>query len=74
MLQYEYAHIWYVFAFVNKKRYFYVCEVCQRGVELDKKEIEAKLEKIPIPSMHRFGCLVLIAIIALIILFERIFD
>ena len=61
LLQYRYAHLYYL-RWVTKKAYYLACEVCQRGVALDTKAVEAKLEKHPIPFMTRYGWTFLIGI------------
>ncbi|SRR5579883_720818 len=69
ILQYSYEHVWYIFAFVSKKQYFYVCDICHRGAELDAAQVERELGRVPIPFMRRFGCLVMFALIGLLVLF-----
>ena len=67
LLQYRYAHLYYL-RWVTKKAYYLACEVCQRGVALDTRAVEAKLEKHPIPFMTRYGWTFLIGIPAAIFL------
>ena len=67
MLQYKYAHLYYL-RWVTKKVYYLACDVCRRGVELDAKSVEAKLKTHPIPFMTRYGWTFLIAIPAMLFL------
>jgi len=55
LLQYRYAHIYWVFSWVTEKKYVLVCDVCHRGWELKAKEIEKNFSKHPIPFMKRYG-------------------
>lgn len=64
-LQYRYAHLYYL-RWVTKKQYHLACDVCLRGWELDAKDVEAKLEKSPIPFMTRYGWTFLVGFAALI--------
>src|SRR5262249_20350748 len=67
-LQYRYAHVYWIFKAITEKKYLKLCEICQRGWELDKKKTEETLTNVPIPFMDRFGYLVGIAIVGVIIL------
>ena len=58
LLQYRYFHVYYLFRAVVEKQYLLLCDTCNRGWQLDKNQVEARMEKSPIPFMHRFGCLV----------------
>src|SRR5205823_1158873 len=40
VLQYSYEHVWFVFAYVSKKQYLYLCDTCNRGWELESAEVE----------------------------------
>ena len=60
LLRYEYQHCYFVFGLVSSREYYVVCDVCQRGERVRRKEIEPTLERIPIPFMRRYGCLLLI--------------
>ena len=71
-LQYKYWHIWYLFSWVSKKLYMLLCEVCHRGVEIDSKKIESKLEKNPIPFRRRYGWAFLVALIAILMVWSTI--
>ena len=58
LLRYEYTHVYFIFAFVTSRQYFVTCDVCNQGYKVKRKDVEAELERIPIPFMRRFGCLV----------------
>jgi len=64
-LQYRFAHIWYLFSWVTKKEYLLLCDVCRRGVQLDKKKVESKLRENPIPLRRRYGWMLLVVLIAI---------
>ena len=68
VLQYKYQHIWYLFGSVSEKKYLYLCDICHRGWELDKKKVEQELGMVPIPFMRRHGGKILAGIIVLIII------
>ena len=68
MLEYRYWGIYWIFNTVTQKQYSIVCDVCHRGRSVSAKEVESYLDSVPIPVMHRFGCLVFIGLIALLIL------
>jgi hypothetical protein len=58
-LQYEYDHVWYVFGYLRWRKYFLLCDICNRGQKLDRREYEQTIGKVPIPFMRRYGCLLL---------------
>lgn len=66
LLQYRYVHLYWL-RWVTKKKYHLACSVCNRGWELDTKEVESKFEKSPIPFMTRYGWAFLVGGIATII-------
>ena len=53
-----------------------VCEICERGWELEADKFEKSIKedgaKSPIPFMHRYGLLVLIGFIVLCWIFSAI--
>jgi tetratricopeptide (TPR) repeat protein len=57
ILHYRYWGIYSIFNNVTQKNYMLVCDECQQENELDTREVEQTLESVPIPFMHRFGCL-----------------
>jgi hypothetical protein len=63
ILQYRYWGLYWIFNFVTEKKYMLLCDVCQRGWELESSKVEGVMKSVPIPFMRRFGFLVLIAII-----------
>ena len=65
MLQYRFAHLYFIFAWVTSKQYFLVCEVCQGGWELDPQQVEANLPRHPIPFYQRYGWSFLVALVVL---------
>jgi hypothetical protein len=68
ILQYRYWGLYWIFNFIAEKKYMLLCDVCQRGWELESREVENELKSVPIPFMRRYGFLVFIAIIGIIIL------
>jgi hypothetical protein len=71
-LQYKLHHVWYLFKWVSNKQYMLLCDVCQRGAKLDAKQVEAKLQKNPIPFGSRFGWAFLVALIGIAIAFGAV--
>jgi hypothetical protein len=67
-LFYRYGHVYWAFRFVTSKRYFKLCETCRRGWELDKRQTERVLGKVPIPFVDRFGWLFGVGVVAAIVL------
>ena len=63
ILQYRYFGFYWVFNCVTKKKYFLLCNVCNRGWEIDAGKLVLQLQKAPIPFMRRFGLLILIGVI-----------
>ncbi|MBS1808749.1 MAG: hypothetical protein JST84_11200 [Acidobacteria bacterium] len=68
ILQYRFAYLYYIFAWVTSKQYFLTCEVCQRGWKLNQKTVEANLEQNPIPFLHRYGWSFLVGLVALFVI------
>ena len=66
-LAYRYAHLYFLFGVVIRRRYQMLCSVCQHGWELDTKKVKPMLPAVPIPFMHRYGLLVLGCVIAVVI-------
>lgn len=63
ILCYRYWGLYWVFNVVTEKKYMLVCDVCQRGWELDSSRVEEAIKSVPIPFMRRFGLLVFIGIV-----------
>lgn len=66
-LNYRYAHLYYL-RWVTDKKYHLACDVCRRGWELKAADVEAKLEKNPIPVMTRYGWTILLGIVVFVVL------
>ena len=71
ILQYKYAHLYYL-RWVTEKKYHLACDVCHRGWELKAEDVEAKLEKNPIPFMTRYGWAFLVGIVGVFVLFATL--
>lgn len=69
VLHYRYAHLWYVFSWVTKKQYLRVCDGCNQATALETKTFEQTRAKPPIPAYRRFGGLVLLGLIAVVVVF-----
>lgn len=68
VLSYRYERVWKVFGNLRGRSYVLVCDVCKTAyrVPRDTALRLAKLDREPIPFLHRYGCLLLwIAIFAL---------
>lgn len=66
-LQYRYAHLWYLFAWVSQKKYLSLCDVCSRGVQLDTKQTESTMKSNPIPFQKRYGWTFLVGLIVFLV-------
>lgn len=62
ILQYRYFGLYWVFNMVTERKYMLLCDICSRGWELNIKEVQKSLKRVPIPFMHRYGCLLLAAV------------
>jgi hypothetical protein len=71
LLQYRYAHLYYL-RWVTEKKYHLACDICRRGWELKSADVEQKLEKNPIPFMTRYGWAFLVGGIAMLILIANV--
>ena len=60
ILEYRYWGMYWIFNFITGKKYWLLCDVCQRGWELHQTEVEKHFESLPIPFMQRFGLAVLV--------------
>jgi hypothetical protein len=69
-LKYRYVHIYYLFKWVSERHYLRACEICSRGVELDKSQLQASvpISKDPIPFMDRLGWTIGLAILGALLL------
>jgi hypothetical protein len=68
-LQYSYAHIWYVFSWITRRKYLSVCSRCHNGVAISKREFQERVPKDPIPFMRRRGWLLIPVIVGAFVLF-----
>ena len=69
VLQYKYWGLYWIFSFITKRQYLVVCEICNRGWELESKQIDRDMGKSSIPFMRRYGlvCLIIgIVVLAII--------
>lgn len=68
VVDYRYRHAWYLFGFVTKRDYRFICCCCHNGFVAQKTDYRGKLGKDPIPFMRRRGglvaCVLLVALIA----------
>lgn len=68
ILEYRYWGLYWLFNFVTSMKYLLVCEVCQRGVRLEKTEVKQKHKTASIPFMHKYGFLILASLISIFVL------
>jgi hypothetical protein len=66
-VSYGYAHIWYLFSWVTRRKYLSVCSRCHNGIVLSKREFRDRVPKDPIPFMRRRGWLLLPVIVGLVL-------
>jgi hypothetical protein len=71
-LRYRYWGLYWVFNVVTEKKYLLLCDVCQRGWELERSKVEGTLKSVPIPFMHRFGLLSLAGIVVGLIMLSAL--
>lgn len=62
VLQYRYAHIYWIFSWITEKQYSLLCDICSRGWKLNATDVEKTLDRHPIPFMRRYGWTFLLAI------------
>ena len=65
---YRYGHIFWIPLFSWSTKYFYHCSTCERGVEIKGSEVKPYMISNQKPWMHRYGWLVAIAIIIVLVL------
>jgi hypothetical protein len=63
VLQYRYAHLYWVFSWITEKHYLLLCDICHRGRNLKAAEVEKTLSQNPIPFRRRWGWAFLVPII-----------
>lgn len=66
-LHYEYLHALVIFAAVNDKEYVETCDICSYGESIDEQTVIAEHGKPPIPFMRRFGCLIYVVVVVMLI-------
>lgn len=71
-LSYRWWHLYWIFGVLTEVKYMLLCEVCNRGWEIDKKEFAELDKKAPIPFWRQYGLLCLGIIIVLLIIWESI--
>jgi len=62
IMRYRYFGLFWIFNTITEKKYYLLCDVCNRGWELENKRVEKTLKSVPIPWMNRYGILVLLGI------------
>ncbi|MEX2186142.1 MAG: hypothetical protein WD875_05075 [Pirellulales bacterium] len=67
VLNYRYFGFYWVFNCVTERKYLAACDVCQHGWKLNPKEFQGELPPAPIPFMRRYGLLVLVGLVAVLI-------
>jgi hypothetical protein len=72
ILQYRYAHLYWVFAWITQKQYSLLCNICSRGWQLNAEDVEKTLTQNPIPFMRRWGWTFLVGLFAIPFLFATI--
>jgi len=73
ILQYCYSHFFFIFGWLTSKKYLLLCEECQHGESVDSNQIEATLDRHPIPFMRRYGWTFLFAYLVGLLLFAIFF-
>lgn len=64
LLNYRYAHLWYLFSWITSRQYVCQCTRCNNGYTVEPRAIADKLGKTdPIPFMRRRGWMVGLALI-----------
>ena len=61
-LTYRYGHIYWL-GFLTKVEYHIACDICNRGVEVDEKDVAEFNGKSQVPFMRRWGLLSGIAVL-----------
>jgi len=71
-LQYKLFTIYWIFGAVSQKQYFNLCTVCKHGDKVEASQAEAQIQKNPIPFMHRWGLLVGVAAVVLLVVLSAV--
>ena len=56
---YRYGHIFWIPLFKWSTKYYLTCDICERGIELKKEDIDPYLIQNPIPWMPSGGLLII---------------
>jgi hypothetical protein len=72
VLQYRYAHVYWIFSWITEEHYSLLCTICSRGWELNAKEIKKTLTKDPIPFIRRWGWSFIVAPVAFLLIINLI--
>jgi len=67
-VSYGYAHIWYLFSWVTRRKYLCVCSRCHNGLVISRREFQQRVVKDPIPIMRRRGWVFIPIIIGIFVL------
>jgi hypothetical protein len=68
VLSYRYERLWLLFGDLRGRSYLLVCQACQTAYRVPRATALrlAKLDREPIPFLHRYGCLLLwLAVLAI---------
>ncbi len=55
VVTYKVFHLWWIFRWVAESNYARLCTICRNGARIDKRDIEVKGAKSPIPFIDRMG-------------------
>jgi hypothetical protein len=69
ILQYRYAHLYWIFSWITEKQYSLLCDICSRGWKLNAADVEKTLPQNPIPFIRRWGWTFLLGLVAIPLLF-----
>jgi hypothetical protein len=72
LLQYRYAHIYWIFSWITRKQYFLLCEICNRGWTLNAMDVEKRISYNPIPFIRQWGWTFLVGLFVLPVLLTMI--
>ncbi len=70
VLQYDFGHLYFLFGYVKHREYLRICDCCGQTQLLETAAVEYDLGHVPIPFMRRFGCLVLIVLVFVVMIWE----
>lgn len=63
-VRYHYGYVYFVFSAVMRFEYFHTCDICGLATKMDPAEAKPLVQKLKIPFMTRYGCLVGLAMLA----------